>query len=138
MFAPPPSNDESPTNSLILIIEDVPTVIRVIRAALKDRPLDLVAVADGRSGLEQAKALDPGLILLDLALPIMDGWEVLRRLREDPGTASIPVVIVTAHGDSETVARAREEGANGFISKPFQPAQLRRAVDEYLSITARS
>jgi two-component system chemotaxis response regulator CheY len=72
--------------------------------------------------------------LLDLALPILDGWEVLRLVRKDPEIAATPIVVVTAHGDSETAARAKARGADGFLSKPFQPAQLRKIVDQFLSI----
>lgn len=80
-----------------------------------------------------AQEIKPDLILLDLALPVMDGWEVLDALRSDPSTADLPIVMVTAHGDSDTAARARKAGADGFISKPFRPAELRRIIDEHLA-----
>ena len=75
----------------------------------------------------------PVVVLLDLALPGIDGWEVLTRIRTDEELAEIPVVIVTAQGDSATAVKARRLGANGFVAKPFRPSDVRRAVDCYLT-----
>ncbi len=120
------------TNKVVLVIDDIDSVLQFIRVALADQAVDLVTAVDGASGLELAKQLVPDLVLLDLALPEIDGWEVLTELRTDPETRDVPVVIVTAHGESGAAARARELGANGFLSKPFRPAELRRIVDANL------
>ena len=119
-------------NKVVLVIDDVRSVLQLIRAALIDHPVDVLSAIDGGSGLALAQELRPDLVLLDLALPVMDGWEILAALRADPATQQVPVVIVTAHGDSDTAARARELGADGFISKPFRPAELRRVIEGYL------
>jgi len=119
-------------NKVVLVIDDVKSVLQLIRAALIDHPVDVLTAIDGGSGLALAQELAPDLVLLDLALPVMDGWEILAALRADPATQHVPVVIVTAHGDSDTAARARDLGANGFISKPFRPAELRRVIEGYL------
>ena len=119
-------------NKVVLVIDDVNSVLQLIRGSLIDQPVDVVTALDGGSGLALAQEIKPDLILLDLALPVMDGWEVLDVLRSDPSTADLPIVIVTAHGDSNTAARAREVGADGFISKPFRPAELRRIIDTHL------
>ena len=119
-------------NKVVLVIDDVKSVLQLIRAALIDHPVDVLTAADGGSGLALAQELTPDLILLDLALPVMDGWDILAALRSDPATSSVPVVIVTAHGDSDTASRAREAGADGFISKPFRPTELRRIIEGYL------
>lgn len=116
-------------NKIVLVIDDVKTVLQLIRFSLTDHPVDVVTALDGATGLELAREISPDLLLLDLALPGMDGWEVLEELRADPVTADVPVVIVTAHGDSDTAARAREAGTIGFISKPFRPAELRRVIE---------
>ncbi len=120
-------------NKVVLVVDDVPTILQLIRGALAGHPVDLITAADGEAALELARRVVPDLILLDLAMPVMDGWAVLSELRGDPVTASVPVVIVTAHGDSEAAARARELGADGFVSKPFRPAELRRVMDSYLN-----
>jgi len=120
-------------NKVVLVIDDVESVLQLIRGALVGRPLDVLTASDGATGLALAHEFKPDLVLLDLALPIMDGWEILAALRTDPDTAHVPVVIVTAHGDSDTAAQARELGADGFISKPFRPSELRRVIDGYLA-----
>jgi len=116
----------------VLIIEDVPNVTRLISASLVGKHVEIDSVADGREGLERAKATIPSLILLDLALPSMHGFEILRELRANEATAAIPVVVVTAQSDSQTALEAKRLGADRFLSKPFLPNELRRATDFFL------
>ncbi len=122
----------TPRNSVILIIEDVVSVIQFISAALAADPVQIVTASDGRKGQELVAELLPDLVLLDLALPEVDGFDVLDSIRANSATATTPVVIITAHGDSSTVAEARNRGADGFLAKPFQPAELRRVIDRFL------
>ncbi len=119
--------------SVVLVIEDEPHIVRVIQETLATRPLDLEAAMDGRSGLEMVRELRPSLVLLDLALPDIDGWQVLAEIRSEAGPNKLPVVIVTAQGDSATAAEARRLGANDLVSKPFRPAELRRVVDAFIA-----
>lgn len=123
---------ESTLQQLVVIIEDVPNVTRLIKASLVDKPVRIESVADGREGLEKVRELRPALVFLDLALPSMHGFDVLSELRADASTASTPVVIVTAQSDSETALRAKRLGADLFLSKPFLPNELRRAIDFFL------
>ena len=116
----------------VLVIDDVESLLHFIRGALTGYSVDLITAVDGASGLHLARQLLPDLVLLDLALPVMSGWDVLEQLRNDERTAEMPVVIVTAHGDGAAAAQAREMGAVGFLSKPFRPTELRRIVDRYL------
>jgi CheY-like chemotaxis protein len=120
---------------VVLVIEDQANIVAVIKQSLRDMFVEIVAVEDGEAGVEQVAQLEPDLVLLDLALPGISGWEALQAIRETPYGASLPVVVVTAHGDSETAVRARESGANAFITKPFLPSELRRVVDGYLTST---
>jgi CheY-like chemotaxis protein len=120
----------------VLVIEDVPNVTRLIRASLADKHVTIDSVTDGREGLLRAKATRPSLILLDLALPSMHGFEILRELRADEDTASIPVIVLTAQSDSQTALEAKRLGANRFLSKPFLPNELRRAIDSFLDRVA--
>lgn len=117
---------------LVLIVEDVPNVTRLIKASLAGKPIRIESLADGREGLDRIRELRPALVVLDLALPTMHGFDVLRELRSDAATASIPVIIVTAQNDSETALRARRLGADRFVAKPFLPNELRRAIDFFL------
>lgn len=116
-------------NKRVLVVDDVTSVLQVIRVALADFEIDIVTAVDGGSGLALAQELKPDLILLDIALPVMNGWEVLSTLKSDSQTSAIPVIVITAHGESGAASHARELGAVAFISKPFRPADLRRAVE---------
>lgn len=122
----------TPTHPVILVVEDASNVLQFITASLAGAPVHVVTATDGTKGLELAHELKPDLMLLDIALPGVDGFEILREVRANPETATMPVVIVTAHGDSHTAARARDEGADYFIAKPFRPAELRRVVGQFL------
>lgn len=110
----------------------MPNVSRLMRVALHGRPVAVEMIDDGRRGLERARKVKPAVILLDLALPGMHGFDVLRELRSAPATASIPVIIVTAQGDSQTALESRRLGADWFVSKPFLLTELRRTVNLFL------
>jgi CheY-like chemotaxis protein len=125
----------APRNSVILVIEDVLSTTQFISAVLAADPFQIVTATDGRKGQQLVAELLPDLILLDLALPEVDGFDVLDSIRANPATAATPVVIITAHGDSSTAAEARDRGADAFISKPFRPAELRRAISRFLPPT---
>lgn len=126
----------TPSNSVILVIEDVVSTTHFISAVLAADPFQIVTATDGRKGQQLVAELLPDLVLLDLALPEVDGFDVLDSIRADPATAATPVVIITAHGDSSTAAEARDRGADAFIAKPFRPAELRRVINRFLPPTA--
>lgn len=83
---------------------------------------------DGPSGLQAALNESPDLLVLDIGLPEMDGWQVLDRLRSNPGTKTLPVLVLTAHAEEESRRRADEGGADAFVTKPFQPNDFRQEV----------
>jgi CheY-like chemotaxis protein len=116
----------------VLVIEDQDFTERVIRAALRDRPFDVVSAANGEDGFRLVKELLPDLVLLDLALPGKDGWSVLADMRADPALAAIPVIIVSAQGRSAIEARSGEYDIAALINKPFRVPELRQAVDMVL------
>lgn len=119
---------QTESSNRILIVEDDPTIQRVIELCLKRRAKQIDLRGDGDSGLAAARDLDPDLVILDIALPGIDGWEVLRQLRSKKGD-QVAVLIVTASAGQESRMRAEESGADGFITKPFHPEELRAAVD---------
>ncbi|NNC73956.1 MAG: response regulator [Acidimicrobiia bacterium] len=119
---------ESPR--IVLVIEDQPNIINVIKKSLMGMLTEVITAPTGEIGVEKARTVDPDLILLDLALPGMSGWEVLETLKAEG--RDVPVVIVTAHGDSATALRASEAGAQEFLTKPFLPAELRRVVSDHV------
>jgi two-component system phosphate regulon response regulator PhoB len=97
----------------------------------------MLSAEDGISGLAMAKAELPDVILLDIGLPGIDGWEVLRELRGDAVTADIGIIIVTAHAQPEVAAAAERRGADGFITKPFRPGHLRDEIQALLDQSAK-
>jgi len=112
----------------VLVIEDVSAIRRLIEVCLRPIGPDLTMAADGPTGLQSAVDDPPEVILLDIGLPGMDGWQVLEGLRTESLTARIPVLLLTGHADQCSSADARRRGAAAFMTKPFQPEALRRQV----------
>lgn len=112
----------------ILLIEDVPSNSRIIEVTLRRLGLEIVIRADGASGLEAAHDPAVEVIVLDIALPKLDGWQVLDAIRSDPAIQSIPVLVLTAHVENGNMMRAADSGADVFMTKPFQPNDLRQVV----------
>jgi putative two-component system response regulator len=109
---------------LVVVVEDEPTQRTLLTRALQAEGYDVLANADGESGLETIIAYSPDLVLLDLNLPRMDGFEVCRRLRTDPVTATLPVIVITAHTSMADMVAALDAGADDFLAKPVQQAEL--------------
>ncbi len=121
----------------VLIDEDSPSERRLIEVSVRPLGLRMLSAEDGISGLAMAKAELPDVILLDIGLPGIDGWEVLRELRGDAATADIGIIIVTAHAQPEVAAAAERRGADGFITKPFRPGHLRDEIQALLNQSAK-
>ena len=109
----------------VLVVEDNDLERLLVRHRLRLDHLELIEAADGGSALELARSAVPDLILLDLDLPDISGFEVIHHLKEDPATRSIPVIFVSAYATTEAKVRALDLGAVDFITKPFDPAELR-------------
>lgn len=108
----------------VLVIDDEKLLVRSICMGLRFRGMETEQALDGESGLETAKTTAPDIILLDIMMPRLDGWEVLQRLKEDPATADIPVIVFTAREYRDGSELARERGAAAFIAKPFEMDDL--------------
>jgi adenylate cyclase len=117
----------------ILVVDDLPQNVRLLEAILIPRGYHVVAANSGAEALEHVAAEPVELVLLDILMPEMDGYEVCRRLRADPATSFLPVVMITASGEQEKVA-AIEAGADDFIAKPFDQAELLARVHSLLRI----
>ena len=113
----------------ILLVEDTQDNRAIAELILRDAGHTVLSVADGESGMAAAAALHPDLILMDLALPFVDGWEATRRLKANPATRDIPVVAFTAHVLQEDADRAREAGCVAVIAKPFEINTLLSQID---------
>ena len=104
----------------ILVIEDSAVIRRLIEVCLRAADLEILMREDGPSGLDAVRSESPDLLVLDIGLPGMDGWQVLDHIRSDDATRSLPVVVLTAHAEEESRRRADEGGADAFVTKPFQ------------------
>jgi DNA-binding response OmpR family regulator len=111
----------------ILVIEDSPVLHRFIEISLRGHVVEVIAAAKGRAGLDAAIEDPPDLILLDLGLPDIDGWDVLDELRSHPATERIPVLVSTGWEGSEISVRAHSRGAE-VLPKPYAASDLRAAV----------
>ncbi|MDW8326034.1 MAG: response regulator [Anaerolineales bacterium] len=118
----------------VLIVDDQPSNLMTLEALLAPLGLNLVCVSDGQEALRRAAALKPDLILLDVMMPGMDGFEVCRRLRAHPVLAEVPIIMVTALNDRESLLQGIEAGADDFITKPFDRAVLRARVKTILRL----
>lgn len=114
----------------VLVVEDSQVIQRLIEVCLRPAGFDVEMRADGPSGLEAALANPPDLMILDVGLPKMDGWEVLSKLRNDLRTRNVTVLVLTAHAQEETRERADRGGADAFLTKPFRPNDLRRIATQ--------
>lgn len=120
------------TNSIhILCIEDEPEMIDLIRLILGRRGFEVVGAAGGKEGLEKVRQKPPDLVLLDLMMPDMDGWEVYQQMKADEKTKDVPVIVVTAKAQSiDKVLGLHIAKVDDYIAKPFSPQELLNSVDK--------
>jgi eukaryotic-like serine/threonine-protein kinase len=116
----------------VLMIEDDPLVVMTVRKALEADGLEVLHFAEGESALMRVGEIEPGVILLDVDLPGLSGWEILQRLRSLPSFERVPIVMVTGEGNDESVVRGFQLGADDYIVKPFSVAVLRARVRRHL------
>ena len=116
----------------VLVIEDAVDNRQIIRDLLTHAGFDTIEAADGAAGLEMASMHRPDLILMDIQLPVMDGYETTRRIKADPALRHIPVIAVTSYALSGDDAKTRAAGCDGYVAKPFSPRQLLAAIHRFL------
>jgi two-component system response regulator VicR len=115
----------------ILCIEDEPEMIDLIRLILGRRGFEVIGAAGGKDGLEKVRQQPPDLILLDLMMPDMDGWEVYQQIKADEKIKNIPVIVVTAKAQSiDKVLGLHIAKVDDYIAKPFSPQELLNSVDK--------
>lgn len=120
---------EAPT---VLLIEDNDDNLRIYSTILTYAGYRVLEATDGEAGLASARAAQPDLILMDVSIPKIDGWEATRILKADPATSSIPVIALTAHALASDRERAEDIGFDGYISKPAEPRLVLAEVERRL------
>jgi DNA-binding response OmpR family regulator len=115
----------------ILIVEDERALLNIVQLILKNA-YEVEIALNGRQGLERATASPPDLILLDITMPEMDGLEVLKRLKDNPSTTMIPVILLTGRVEHESVLKGYKTGADYYIAKPFTQSQLLNGIHLFL------
>ena len=120
----------------ILIAEDDENLCTILTDFFKSHRYEILAVTDGQEALDQLAAGKFDLLILDLAMPKVDGWTVLRQLRARSETQGLPVIALTAHAFARDREKAFQAGCNEFIAKPFDPYELLQRVQHLLGATA--
>jgi DNA-binding response OmpR family regulator len=123
------SDDGAP---LVLVADDDEDILGLVSFRLERSGYEVAAAKDGEEALRLARKLSPALVVLDVMMPRLDGYEVTRRLREDEATRGIPVILLTALAQEADVARGFESGADDYLRKPFSPQELAARVQAVL------
>jgi two-component system cell cycle response regulator DivK len=123
----------APGSHLILMVEDNVDNRGIYRSILEFGGFRVLEAEDGAKGVAMAREHKPSLILMDISIPVIDGWEATRLLKSDPETASIQIIALTAHALQSDRARAEEVGCDGYISKPVLPRVVLEEVRQRVS-----
>jgi len=116
----------------ILIADDDPSLVRYVEAVLRKDKYEILSALNGKEAIDLALSEQPDLILLDVMMPKLSGYEVARRLRERPEFQDTPIIMFTARADEEDIVRSFESGVNDYIGKPAKPSLLRSRVRHWL------
>lgn len=119
----------------VLLADDEDDIKLIIQMFLETSGYEVITAYDGLDAIEKAKETKPDLILMDIMMPVIDGIEVTRQIKSLEETKHIPVVMLTAAAQSAMVERAMKAGASDYISKPFEPENLKNVVDQILDGT---
>ena len=119
----------------VLVVDDDPVILKLLEVNFEMEGFSVVRASDGAEGLERAREIRPDIVILDVMMPRMTGYEVAKALREDDGTAHIPIIFVTARAQSSDVERGMELGVDDYVTKPFDPLDLVARVNALLGRT---
>jgi two-component system, cell cycle response regulator DivK len=116
----------------ILVVEDQADNLQILRDLLTSEGYQIIEAQDGEAGVKAAAVERPDLILMDIQLPLLDGYEATRRIKADPALSAIPIIVVTSYSLSGDEAKARAAGCDDFVPKPYSRRQLMAKIREYL------
>ena len=120
----------------ILVVEDEPEIRILVKAILEKAGYSVVEAEDGEAALRLVNVEEPDLVLLDVMIPGIEGWEVCRRIRENEATKRLPIIMVTVRTTKEDIQRSVECGANAHINKPFDQKELLDTIKKLLGETS--
>lgn len=119
---------------VVLVVDDEPVNLKLAEIVLRSEGFEVETATDAISALEVLKTCEPDVIVMDVQLPGMDGWELTRRLKRNAATSHIPVIALTAYGTKGDDARAREAGCTAFVAKPVSTRDLPEIIRRYLPV----
>ena len=115
---------ENEANTTILVVDDSPTEVHVFKKLLEKQGYSVITASDGQEGLDVAKRHHPDLIIMDVVMPVLNGFQATRKLRHDEEIADIPVIMVTTKGQDTDINWGKRQGANEYLVKPVMPVEL--------------
>lgn len=115
----------------LLVVEDNPINLELVIELLED-DYELETAEDGEAGLAAARRSRPDLIIMDLSLPVLDGWDAIRQLRSDPAFRRIPIIALSAHAATQDIDRAVAAGCDAYVTKPIDDEKLRSTIERLL------
>jgi two-component system alkaline phosphatase synthesis response regulator PhoP len=116
----------------ILVVDDEAYLLQILDFSLNAEGYEVVTAGDGEQAINKAKAEQPDLIVLDIMMPKIDGYEACRKLKQDPGMKDVPVILLTAKGRDIDRKLGLEVGADDYITKPFSPSKLLEKIGSFL------
>lgn len=116
----------------ILVVEDQDDLRAILRDLLTGSGYTMIEAVDGGAGVEKARAERPDLILMDIQLPVLDGYEAMRRIRSAPDLQKTPIIAVSSFAMKGDEEKARASGCDGYVTKPYSPMQLLRLIRSFL------
>lgn len=119
--------------SKIMIVEDDATTVKLLRFLMENKKHEVVCCGNGQEALEIVKDVMPDLILMDVMMPGVNGFEVTKRIKKDPATSGITIVILSALGQEMEVMKGLQSGADAYVVKPFDSAALLRIIEDKLA-----
>jgi two-component system alkaline phosphatase synthesis response regulator PhoP len=124
---------ESKSMTKVLVVDDEPAILKLVEVSLSRQGYEVISAANGVEALAKVEEESPTLILMDAMMPYMDGFEALKRLKENPVTQDIPVIMLTAKRHDADLIRSLQSGAACYITKPFNPTELITMVERTLN-----
>ncbi|MEO7836162.1 MAG: response regulator, partial [Acidimicrobiales bacterium] len=119
--------------SRVLVVDDDPVIQNLLRVNFEMEGYEVIVASDGVEGLERARTENPDIVVCDIMMPRMDGLAVVRHLKADPATRSIPILLLSAKAQAPDVQAGEESGADAYVTKPFDPLSLLDSVAALLA-----